>query len=60
VDEGLVKIEEDCLKVGIFLGKLVVFARVRNFDAFSEAQYLDLLIKMLPVQVHQIGRLMLA
>lgn len=58
VDESLVEIEEDCFEVIIFFGELIVFSRVGYFNGFAESKYLDLLIKMLSVQIHQVGCLM--
>lgn len=37
-----------------------MFACVGNFDGFSEAEYLYLLIEVLPVEIHEVGGLVLA
>jgi hypothetical protein len=37
VDERLIEIEEDGLERGIFAAEIYVFARVGDFDVFSEA-----------------------
>jgi len=60
VNKSLVEVEEDCLEVRVLPGKLIVLARVCNFYVFSEAKYFNLLIKVLPVQVHEVGCLVLA
>ena len=60
VDEGFIKVEEDGFLIWIFAGELNVFACVGNFDGFSEAEYLYLLIEVLPVEIHEVGGLVLA
>ena len=48
MDEGLVKIEEDGLVLGILFRQLYFFTGMSYLYAFAEPQHLDLLIEMLP------------
>ena len=59
VDQSFIKIKEYGLEVGIFTRELDMFARIGDFDALAKSQYLNLLIKMLPEEVHQVAGLML-
>lgn len=59
VDQSLIKIKEYGLKIGIFSRELDVLTRVCYLDALPEPQYLNLLIKMLSEEVHEITGLVL-
>lgn len=58
MNQSLVKVQENCFEVGVFLGQFEFFTRVGDLKAATPAQHLDVLIEMLPIQTHEVGRLM--
>lgn len=57
MDQCFIHIQEDSLEVGVLLAEFDLFARGGYFECFSEPKDLDTLVEMLPVQIHEVGRL---
>ena len=59
MNKRLVHVEVDGLEVGLTLGEGDMLAGVGDLDSFAEAQHLDALVEVLPVEVHQVAGLVL-
>lgn len=60
MNESLIQVEKNCFQSRIFSGKLDMLSSIRNLYCFPKAKDLNLLVKMLPVEVHHIAGLMFA